>query len=143
MLRFGLALFSAWLRSGSHLAQAASAQAADLGACLDPATVIGAGGDVSDKELAAAQGACAQLKQTTQDQKVLMRINAAAATLAAEAKRRGKVNRRRERGVRYTDQGPSRSAHWISCVARWPCASGSAANAAASTRCAGRVSRPS
>jgi hypothetical protein len=90
MLRFGLALFlfsaSLWLAPWC----AGQAYAGDLGACLDPATVIGAGGDVSDKELASAQAACAQLKQTTQDEKVLMRLNAAQATLAAEAKRRGK-----------------------------------------------------
>ncbi|MGZ8400403.1 MAG: hypothetical protein ACXWVI_03750 [Methyloceanibacter sp.] len=90
MLRFGLALFLCLTSLGLVTWPAVNAQAADLAACLDPATVIGAGGDVSDQELAAAQGACAQLKQTTQDQKVLMRVNAAAATLAAEAKRRGK-----------------------------------------------------
>ena len=90
MLRFGVALFVWWISLGLVGWPAVNAEAADLAACLDPATVIGAGGDVSDKELAAAQGACAQLKQSTQDGKVLMRINAAAATLAAEAKRRGK-----------------------------------------------------
>lgn len=66
----------------------AKAAANELSACLDASTTIEAGGDVSDKELAAAQNACAQLKQTTQDQKTLARINAAAANLAAEAKRR-------------------------------------------------------
>ena len=39
-------------------------------------------------ELSAAQSACARLKQTTQDEKTLTRINAAAENLAAEAKRR-------------------------------------------------------
>ena len=90
MLRFGLALFLCVASLGFASWPAINAQAADLAACLDPATVISAGGDVSDKDLAAAQGACTQLKQTTQDEKVLMRINAAQATLAAEAKRRGK-----------------------------------------------------
>jgi len=88
MLRFGLALFLCLASLAPW--STGPAKAADLGACLDPATVLGAGGDVSDKELATAQAACVQLKQTTQDQKLLMRINAAQATLAAEAKRRGR-----------------------------------------------------
>ena len=84
MLRFGLAL--------CLCCTALHAQAAgnDLGACLDPSTTLLAGGDVSDKELAAGQSACAHLKQTTQDEKLLLRINAAATTLASEARRRGK-----------------------------------------------------
>ena len=84
MLRFGLALFLC--------CTALEAQAAgnELSACLDPSTTLLAGGDVSDKELAAGQSACAYAKQTTQDEKVLMRINAAASTLASEAQRRGK-----------------------------------------------------
>jgi hypothetical protein len=90
MLRLGLALLLCSASLGLPLWCAGPANAAELGACLDPATVLGAGGDVSDKELASAQAACAQLKQTTQDHKLLMRINAAQATLAAEAKRRGK-----------------------------------------------------
>jgi hypothetical protein len=90
MLRLGLALLLCAASLGLAPWCAGPANAAELGACLDPATVLGAGGDVSDKELASAQAACAQLKQTTQDHKLLMRINAAQATLAAEAKRRGK-----------------------------------------------------
>ena len=84
MLRFGLALFLC--------CTALEAQAAgnELSACLDPSTTLLAGGDVSDKELAAGQSACAHVKRTTQDEKVLMRINAAASTLASEAQRRGK-----------------------------------------------------
>ena len=84
MLRFGLALF---LCCTALEAQAAGTE---LFACLDPSTTLLAGGDVSDKELAAGQSACAHVKQTTQDEKVLMRINAAASTLASEAQRRGK-----------------------------------------------------
>jgi len=84
MLRFGLALF---LCCAALQAQAAGS---DLGACLDPSTTLLAGGDVSDKELAAGQSACAHLKQTTQDDKLLLRINAASSTLATEAQRRGK-----------------------------------------------------
>jgi hypothetical protein len=91
MLRFVLALF---LCSACHAVAtgASSAQAAanELATCLDPSTTIGAGGDVSDKEIASAQTACAKLQKTTQDEKLLKRINAAAATLASEAKRRGK-----------------------------------------------------
>jgi len=84
MLRFGLTLF---LCCAALHAQAAGN---DLGACLDPSTTLLAGGDVSDKELAAGQSACAHLKQTTQDDKLLLRINAASSTLATEAQRRGK-----------------------------------------------------
>jgi len=84
MLRFGLALF---LCCATLQAQAAGN---DLEACLDPSTTLLAGGDVSDKELAAGQSACAHLKQTTQDEKLLLRINAAATTLASEAQHRGK-----------------------------------------------------
>ena len=84
MLRFGLALFLCCTALG------AQAAGNDLFACLDPSTTLLAGGDVSDKELAAGQSACAHVKRTTQDEKVLMRINAAASTLASEAQRRGK-----------------------------------------------------
>jgi hypothetical protein len=92
MLRFVLALFlcSACLHAVATGASSAQAAANELATCLDPSTTIGAGGDVSDKEIASAQTACAKLQKTTQDEKLLMRINAAAATLASEAKRRGK-----------------------------------------------------
>ena len=88
MLRFSLALFLGC--AALHAAASAQAAGNELAACLDPSTTILAGGDVSDKELAAAQSACARMKQSTQDEKLLMRINAAASTLAAEAKRRSK-----------------------------------------------------
>ena len=75
MLRFGLTLF---LCCAALHAQAAGN---DLGACLDPSTTLLAGGEVSDKELAAGQSACAHLKQTTQDDKLLLRITAASSRL--------------------------------------------------------------
>lgn len=92
MLRFGLALVlcSALLQALTWADSSAEAAGIDLAPCVDASTTLGAGGDVSDKDLAAAQSACARLKQTTQDHKLLVRINAAAANLAAEAQRRGK-----------------------------------------------------
>ena len=69
-------------------AAAAAAGGDELSRCLDPATTLNAGGDVSDKELTSAQNACVQLKQSTKDSKTLARVNAAAETLATEAKRR-------------------------------------------------------
>ena len=88
MLRIilALALCCAVLRAAT--ADTAQAGENQLAACLDASTIILAGGDVSDKEIASAQSACARLKQTTQDEKLLVRINAAAANLADEAKRR-------------------------------------------------------
>ena len=68
---------------------AAAAPAGDeLSRCLDPSTTLNAGGDVSDKELTAAESACAQLQQSIKDSKILARVNAAAETLATEAKHR-------------------------------------------------------
>ena len=92
MLRFSLALVLGCAALHAVATADASAQAAgnELAACLDPSTTLLAGGDVSDKQLATAQSACARMKQTTQDEKLLMRINAAASTLATEAKRRSK-----------------------------------------------------
>ena len=89
MLRIVLALIlcCAVLRA-TTAADAAQAAENELAACLDASTIILAGGDVSDKEIASAQSACARLKQTTQDEKLLIRIKAAAENLADEAKRR-------------------------------------------------------
>ena len=87
MRRFilGLALCCAALQG----AMVAGASAGDeLSRCLDASTTLNAGGDVGDKELAAAQSACAHLKQSSQDSKTLARVNAAAATIADEVKRR-------------------------------------------------------
>ena len=92
MLRFSLALFLCCAVLHAVATADANAQAGgnELSVCLDASTTIEAGGDVGDKELTAAQNACAHLKQTTQDSKTLARINAAAANLAAEVKRRSK-----------------------------------------------------
>jgi hypothetical protein len=64
------------------------AAANDLSVCLDASTILQAGGDVGDKELTAAQNACAHLRQTSQDSKTLARVNAAAETIADEVQRR-------------------------------------------------------
>jgi hypothetical protein len=66
----------------------AKAAANDLSVCLDASTILQAGGDVGDKELTAAQSACAHLRQTSQDSKTLARVNAAAETIAEEVQRR-------------------------------------------------------
>ncbi len=60
----------------------------ELSLCLDASTTLGAGGDVSDQELTAAQSACTRLKQSSPDQKTLARVNAAAETIAEEVQRR-------------------------------------------------------
>jgi len=88
MLRLILVLFLCCV--ALHALTPISAQAAGdaLSLCLDTSTTIEAGGDVSNKELAAAQSACAHLQQSTQDHKTLTRVNAAAANLTAEAQRR-------------------------------------------------------
>jgi hypothetical protein len=64
------------------------AQNGELARCLDAWTIIGAGGDVSDQELKAAQSACAQLKQSSTDKQTLARVNAAAENIDEEVKRR-------------------------------------------------------
>ena len=71
-------------------AAAGTAKAANegLASCLDPSTTLLAGGDVGDKELMAAQNACARLKQSSSDSHTIARINAAAANIAAELRRR-------------------------------------------------------
>lgn len=56
--------------------------------CLDALTIIGAGGDVSDQELKAAQSACAQLKQSSTDRDTLARVKAAAENIDEEVARR-------------------------------------------------------
>lgn len=84
----GLALCCAALYAVATADPSAHAAGNELSTCLDPSTTIAAGGDVSNKELETAQNACAHLKQSIQDPKVLTRVNAAAANLAAEAQRR-------------------------------------------------------
>ena len=82
MLRFGLALVLC--------CTALEAQAArpELSACLDPSTTLLAGGDVGDIKLMAAQNACARLKQSSSDRHTIARIDAAAANIADELRRR-------------------------------------------------------
>jgi hypothetical protein len=60
----------------------------ELSSCLDPSTALLAGADVNDKELMAAQSACARLKQSSSDRHTIARIDAAAANIADELKRR-------------------------------------------------------
>jgi hypothetical protein len=77
----------------SHGAVAIDANAgtptSELSRCLDASTIVGAGGDVSDQELKAAQTACAQLKQSSTDKDTLARVKAAAENIDDELKRRG------------------------------------------------------
>ena len=88
MTRSVLALALCCLALQGAPAAAAAPAGDELSRCLDPSTTLNAGGDVSDKELTAAESACAQLKQSTKDSKILARVNAAAETLATEAKHR-------------------------------------------------------
>ena len=61
---------------------------ADLSHCLDPATKLDAGGDVSDNELSAARQACAQLQQSNLDSATRLRVDHAASTLTDEQQHR-------------------------------------------------------
>ena len=70
------------------LATSAFAANSELTRCLDASTIIGAGGDVSDQELKAAQSACAQLKQSSTDRDTLARVKAAAENIDEEVARR-------------------------------------------------------
>ena len=81
-LRFCLAL----LLSG--LAISGAMAGSDLSSCLDPSTKLDAGGDVSDKELIAAQQACARLQQSGLDAGTRLRVDHAASTLSDEQQRR-------------------------------------------------------
>ena len=60
----------------------------DLSACLDSATKLDAGGDVSDKELTAARQACAHLQQSELDAKSRRFVDHAASTLRDEQQHR-------------------------------------------------------
>ncbi len=74
---------------GPTAAQAgAKAESEELSRCLDTSTKLEAGGDVSDKELAAGQQACAGVKQSSKDSQTIARVNAASSNLTAEAERR-------------------------------------------------------
>ena len=60
----------------------------NLSRCLDPATTLDAGGDVSDKELTTARQACAQLRQSGLDAGTRLRVDHAASTLGDEQEHR-------------------------------------------------------
>ena len=69
MPRIVLALVLCCAAMHGAAAAAGTAKAANegLASCLDPSTTLLAGGDVGDKELMAAQNACARLKQSSSD----------------------------------------------------------------------------
>jgi hypothetical protein len=73
------------LLSGFGISEAAGS---DLSHCLDPATTLDAGGDVSDKELKAARQACGQLQRSQLDQSSRLRVDHAASSLNDEQQRR-------------------------------------------------------
>ena len=72
----------------SGLAMTGAVAGPDLSQCLDPATKLDAGGDVTDKELAAARQACAQLQQSESDEGTRRRIDHAASTIKDEQQHR-------------------------------------------------------
>jgi hypothetical protein len=72
---------------------AAAAGGGELSSCLDPSTALLAGADIGDKELVAAQTACARLKQSSSDRHTIARIDAAAANIADELQRRQAAKR--------------------------------------------------
>src|SRR5262245_3371361 len=76
------------MASAGLLTTRALAANSELTRCLDASTIIGAGGDVSDQELRAAQNACAQLKQLSTDRDTLARVKAAAENIDDEVARR-------------------------------------------------------
>ena len=82
MRRLALALLLSSLASGAAVA------GLDLSHCLDPATKLDAGGDVSDKELAAARQACAQLQKLNLDADSKRRVDHAASDLSDEQQHR-------------------------------------------------------
>jgi len=90
MPRITLAFILCCVAVHGAAAAAGTAKAAggELSSCLDPSTALLAGGDVGDKELVAAQDACARLKQSSSDRHTIARIDAAAANIADELRRR-------------------------------------------------------
>jgi hypothetical protein len=90
MPRFFLYFFlCCCLTSGlSGMGTSALAANGELSSCLDPSTVLEAGGDVSNQELKAALSACARLKQSSPDHHTLMRIDHAVETIDDEMRRR-------------------------------------------------------
>jgi hypothetical protein len=91
MPRLGLALilFACVSHGAATIGGNARAEDAELMRCLDASTILGAGGDVSDQELKAAQGACTRLKQSPPDKDTLARVKAAAENIDEEVARRG------------------------------------------------------
>jgi len=89
MTRVVFALVCSVLCSTTIMGVSALAANAELSRCLDPATTLEAGGNVNDKELKAAQSACAQLKQSSLDYGASVKVKAAAETIDEEMKRRG------------------------------------------------------
>ncbi len=88
MIRVVFALACSALCSTTIMGASALAANAELSRCLDPSTTLEAGGSVSDKELKAAQSACAELKQTSLDYQATVKVKAAAETIDEEVKRR-------------------------------------------------------
>jgi hypothetical protein len=74
-------------------ATAAQAADTDLSLCLNAATTLEAGGDVSDKDLAAAQHACERARQTTSDESVRRHVAAAYVTVDDETRKRQAAHR--------------------------------------------------
>lgn len=91
MPRLGLALilFACVSHGATIFGASALAAANELSRCLDASTILGAGGDVSDQELKAAQAACMRLKQSPPDRDTLARVKAAAENINEEVARRG------------------------------------------------------
>jgi hypothetical protein len=87
-LMLALALCCVALHGAAAAGGSATAAGGELSSCLDPSTTLLAGGDVGDKELMAAQNACARLKQSSADSHTIARIDAAAANIADELQRR-------------------------------------------------------
>jgi hypothetical protein len=82
MRRLGLALLLSGFAASGAIA------GSNLSSCLDPSTTLDAGGDVSDKELAAARQACAHLQQSGLDAGTRLRVDHAASTLSDEQQHR-------------------------------------------------------
>ena len=73
----------------SSLAINGAVAGSNLSRCLDPATTLDAGGDVSDKELTTARQACAHLRQQSGlDAGTRLRVDRAASTLRDEQQHR-------------------------------------------------------
>lgn len=88
-----LVVFVCMSHGAAVIDASALAQNSELSRCLDAATILGAGGDVSDEELKAAQSACTRLKQSPPDRDTLARVKAAAETVNEEVERRGAASR--------------------------------------------------